>query len=149
MASQSGSTKKYVYVLANWNRSNNWSNSQELIRVKKSTMEIDKIWTFKVWNGSAKYPRIFLNADVIDDNTLLALFHNAYKHCYEYWKISRSGDSFKAKEVGQPAATSSAIPLKSRALSGTVPMTFTILPLTTTSLRSGQAYMAKQMPASY
>lgn len=95
-----GSTKKYVYVLANWNRSNNWSNSQELIRVKKSTMEIDKIWTFKVWNGSAKNPRIFLNADVIDDNTLLALFHNAYKHRYEYWKISRSGDSFKAKEVG-------------------------------------------------
>ncbi|MBT9054844.1 hypothetical protein BTJ22_03120 [Lactobacillus delbrueckii subsp. bulgaricus] len=95
-----GSTKKYVYVLANWNRSNNWSNSQELIRVKKSTMEIDKIWTFKVWNGSAKYPRIFLNADVIDDNTLLALFHNASKHRYEYWKISRSGDSFKAKEVG-------------------------------------------------
>ncbi|MCD5533039.1 hypothetical protein [Lactobacillus delbrueckii] len=95
-----GSTKKYVYVLANWNRSNNWSNSQELIRVKKSTMEIDKIWTFKVWNGSAKYPRIFLNADVIDDNTLLALFHNASKHGYEYWKISRNGDSFKAKEVG-------------------------------------------------
>ncbi|MGO1724710.1 MAG: hypothetical protein ACTHYW_03305, partial [Lactobacillus delbrueckii] len=54
----------------------------------------------KVWNGSAKYPRIFLNADVIDDNTLLALFHNASKHRYEYWKISRSGDSFKAKEVG-------------------------------------------------
>ncbi|MBM6987525.1 MAG: hypothetical protein I3I96_06870 [Lactobacillus delbrueckii] len=95
-----GSTKKYAYVLANWNRSKNWSNSQELIRVKKSTMEIDKIWTFKVWNGSAKYPRIFLNADVIDDNTLLALFHNASKHRYEYWKISRSGDSFKAKEVG-------------------------------------------------
>lgn len=95
-----GSTKKYVYVLANWNRSNNWFNSQELIRVKKSTMEIDKIWTFKVWNGSAKYPRIFLNADVIDDNTLLALFHNASKHRYEYWKISRNGDSFKAKEVG-------------------------------------------------
>ena len=95
-----GSTKKYAYVLANWNRSNNWSNSQELIRVKKSTMEIDKIWTFKVWNGSAKYPRIFLNADVIDDNTLIALFHNASKHRYEYWKISRSGDSFKAKEVG-------------------------------------------------
>ncbi|MFV4954741.1 hypothetical protein [Lactobacillus delbrueckii] len=95
-----GSTKKYVYVLANWNRSNNWTNSQELIRVKKSTMEIDKIWTFKVWNGSAKYPRIFLNADVIDDNTLLALFHNASKHRYEYWKISRNGDSFKAKEVG-------------------------------------------------
>lgn len=95
-----GSTKKYIYILANWNRSNNWSNSQELIRVKKSTMEIDKIWTFKVWNGSAKYPRIFLNADVIDDNTLLALFHNASKHRYEYWKISRNGDSFKAKEVG-------------------------------------------------
>lgn len=95
-----GSTKKYIYILANWNRSNNWFNSQELIRVKKSTMEIDKIWTFKVWNGSAKYPRIFLNADVIDDNTLLALFHNASKHRYEYWKISRNGDSFKAKEVG-------------------------------------------------
>lgn len=95
-----GSTKKYVYVLANWNRSNNWSNSQELLRVKKSTMKIDKIWTFKVWNGSAKYPRIFLNADVIDDNNLIALFHNASKHRYEYWKISRTGDKFTAKEVG-------------------------------------------------
>ena len=95
-----GSTKKYVYVLANWNRSNNWSNSQELLRVKKSTMEIDKIWTFKVWNGSAKYPRIFLNADMIDDNTLIALFHNASKHRYEYWKICRTGNKFTAKEVG-------------------------------------------------
>lgn len=94
------STKKYVYVLANWNRSNNWSNSQELLRVKKSTMEIDKIWTFKVWNGSAKYPRIFLNADVINDKILIALFHNASKHRYEYWKINRTGNKFTAKEVG-------------------------------------------------
>jgi hypothetical protein len=56
---------------------------------QEATMEIDKIWTIKVWNGSAKYPRIFLNADVIDDNTLLALFHNASKHRYEYWKITQ------------------------------------------------------------
>lgn len=112
-----GSTKKYIYILANWNRSNNWFNSQELIRVKKSTMEIDKIWTFKVWNGSAKYPRIFLNADVIDDNTLLALFHNASKHRYEYWKISRNGDSFKAKEVG---ATGSDLISKSAEVQGFV-----------------------------
>ena len=99
-----GSTKKYAYVLANWNRSGNWANSQELIRVNKATMQMDKIWTIKVWNGSAKYPRVFLNADVIDDSTLIALFHNASKHRYEYWKITRTGNSFKAKEVGATAS---------------------------------------------
>ena len=99
-----GSTKKYAYVVANWNRSRNWANSQELLRVNKSTMQVDKIWTFKVWNGSSKYPRIFLNADVIDDTTIIGLFHNASKKRYEFWKISRSGDKFTAKEV---AATNS------------------------------------------
>lgn len=99
-----GSTKKYAYVVANWNQSNNWANSQELLRVNKSTMQVDKIWTFKVWNGSFKYPRIFLNADVIDDKTIIGLFHNASKKRYEFWKISRSGDKFTAKEV---AATNS------------------------------------------
>ena len=67
-------------------------------------MQMDKIWTIKVWNGSAKYPRVFLNADVIDDSTLIALFHNASKHRYEYWKITRTGNSFKAKEVGATAS---------------------------------------------
>lgn len=99
-----GSTKKYAYVVANWNRSRNWANSQELLRVDKSTMQVDKIWTFKVWNGSSKYPRIFLNADVIDDTTIIGLFHNASKKRFEFWKISRSGDKFTAKEV---AATNS------------------------------------------
>lgn len=99
-----GSTKKYAYVVANWNRSNNWANSQELLRVDKSTMQVDKIWTFKVWNGSSKYPRIFLNADVIDDKTIIGLFHNASKKRFEFWKITRSGDKFTAKEV---AATNS------------------------------------------
>ncbi len=99
-----GSTKKYAYVVANWNRSRNWANSQELLRVNKSTMQVDKIWTFKVWNGSSKYPRIFLNADVIDDTTIIGLFHNASKKRFEFWKISRSGDKFTAKEV---AATNS------------------------------------------
>lgn len=67
-------------------------------------MQVDKIWTFKVWNGSSKYPRIFLNADVIDDKTIIGLFHNASKKRFEFWKISRSGDKFTAKEV---AATNS------------------------------------------
>ncbi|GHN35017.1 hypothetical protein [Lactobacillus delbrueckii] len=105
-----GSTKKYAYVVANWNRSNNWANSQELLRVNKSTMQVDKIWTFKVWNGSSKYPRIFLNADVIDDKTIIGLFHNASKKRFEFWKITRSGDKFTAKEV---AATNSNLISKS------------------------------------
>ena len=99
-----GSTKKYAYVVANWNRSNKSANSQELLRVNKSTMQVDKIWTFKIWNGSSKYPRIFLNADVIDEKTIIGLFHNASKKRFEFWKISRSGDKFTAKEV---AATNS------------------------------------------
>lgn len=112
-----GSTKKYAYVVANWNRSNNWANSQELLRVNKSTMQVDKIWTFKVWNGSSKYPRIFLNADVIDDTTIIGLFHNASKKRFEFWKITRSGDKFTAKEV---AATNSNLVSNSSEVQGFV-----------------------------
>lgn len=99
-----GSTKDYVYEIANWNHGGNLSRSDELLQINKKTLKIEHIWTFKVWNTSSKYPRFFLNADMIDDNTIIALFHNASRKRYEYWKITRDGDNFTASEI---AATGS------------------------------------------
>ena len=93
-----GSTGRYIYELANWNRAKKL-RSNELMQIDKKTMLVKKIWTFKVSNGPIKYNRYFLNADVIDDNTILALFHNKSKGRYEFWRIKRNGDTFSAKEA--------------------------------------------------
>lgn len=98
-----GSTTQYIYVVANYNKAGNprWSN--EILRIRKSDMLIDKIWTFKVAASKAKYPRYFHNVTVVDDFTMIGLFHNSKKHKYEFWKISRLGDSFTASQIGQTA----------------------------------------------
>ena len=93
-----GSTSRYIYELANWNRAKK-PRSNELLQIDKKTMQVNRIWTFAVSNGSRKYNRYFLNADVIDDNTVVALFHNKSKQRYEFWKIVRKGNSFQAKET--------------------------------------------------
>ncbi|MGN1406786.1 hypothetical protein [Lactobacillus sp.] len=93
-----GSTGRYIYELANWNRAKK-PMSNELLQIDKKTMLVKKIWTFKVANGALKYNRYFLNADVTDDNTILALFHNKSKGRYEFWQIKRSGNTFTAKEA--------------------------------------------------
>lgn len=99
-----GVTKNAIYEIANWNHVGNSNRSNELLQINKKTMQIDHIWTFKVWNKQSAFPRYFLNADIVDDNTIIGLFHNAGNGCYEYWKITRNGDSFSASEL---AATGS------------------------------------------
>lgn len=95
-----GSTAQYIYVVANYNKAGNphWSN--ELIRIRKSDMLMDKIWTFKVAQKKPKDRRYFHNIAVIDDFTFYGLYHNAKNHRFEFWKISRNGDSFTSKQVG-------------------------------------------------
>lgn len=54
-------------------------------------MKINKIWTIKVSED-----RYIHNATFVGDNTMYALFHNGGYNCYEYWKLTRDGDSWKA-----------------------------------------------------
>ena len=63
-------------------------------------MKINKIWTVKTWNGSSAYPRYFHNATFVGDNTMYALFHNGGRHQYEYWKLTRNGDTWTPEEIG-------------------------------------------------
>lgn len=73
--------------------------SNELLHIDKKDMQVKRIWTFAVSNGKRENNRHFLNEDVIDDNTMLALFHGKSKHRFEIWKITRTGNSFKVKEA--------------------------------------------------
>lgn len=93
-----GSTSRYIYELANWNHTKKL-RSNELLQIDKKDMQVKLIWTFAVSNGKRENNRHFLNEDVIDDNTILALFHGKSKHRFEIWKITRTGNSFKVKEV--------------------------------------------------
>lgn len=90
-----GSSANYIYVLANNNKYNNGPASEEILQIRKSDMKINKIWTFRISDN-----RYIHNATFVDDNTMYALFHNGGHDSYEYWKVTRDGDNWKAVEVG-------------------------------------------------
>lgn len=75
------------------------------MQIDKKDKQVKRIWTFAVSNGERKNNRYFLNADVIDDNTMLTLFHSKSKHRFEIWKIIRKGNSFKVKEAAATMVT--------------------------------------------
>lgn len=99
-----GMTKHYIYVLANNNKLKNSNQSEEILQIRRSDMQINKIWTIKVWNHDDITPRYFHNATFVNDHTMYGLFHNATKGRYEYWRLTRMGDSWIPEEV---AATDS------------------------------------------
>lgn len=90
-----GSSSNYIYVLANDNKYNNGPKSEEVMQIRKSDMQINKIWTIRVAQN-----RYIHNATFVGDNTMYALFHNGGYDRYEYWKLTRNGDNWKATEVG-------------------------------------------------
>lgn len=90
-----GSSSSYIYVLANDNEYNNGPKSEEVLQIRKSDMKINKIWTVRIASN-----RYIHNATFVGDNTMYALFHNGGYDNYEYWKLTRNGDSWDATEVG-------------------------------------------------
>lgn len=101
-----GSSAKYIYVIANDNAIINSAKSEEILQIRKSDMKINQIWSFKIWNGteSSHTNRYVHNATFTDDKTMYCLFHNGGKRRYEYWKVTRNGNTWTPVEVG---ATSS------------------------------------------
>lgn len=95
-----GATSKYIYVMANDNEQANSEASEEIIQIRRSDMQIEKIWSFKIWNGSSSGKRYIHNAVMVDDHTMYALFHNGGYGRYEFWKVTRSGDTWAPVEVG-------------------------------------------------
>lgn len=93
-----GSSAKYIYVIANNNTSKNSSASEEIFQIRKSDMKINQIWSFRI--GTSYSPRYIHNATFADDNTMYCLFHNGGHGYYEYWKVTRNGDTWTPKEVG-------------------------------------------------
>lgn len=90
-----GSSSSYIYVMANDNNYKNGPKSEEILQVRKSDMQIEKIWTFKIADN-----RYIHNATFTDDGTMYALFHNGGHHLYEYWKLTLSGDTWVPTQVG-------------------------------------------------
>ena len=93
-----GSSANYIYVIANNNTTSNSNDSEEILQIRKSDMKINQIWTFRISNGGN--PRYIHNATFVDDNTMYCLFHNGGNGYYEYWKVTRNGDTWTPEEVG-------------------------------------------------
>lgn len=93
-------TEKYLYVIANNHLLTNSSKSEEIMRINKNNLQIDKIWTFKIWNGDANHPRYIHNAVFVNDHEFYAVFHNSAMKRFEYWRVTRHGNEWHPKEVG-------------------------------------------------
>ena len=93
-------TEKYLYVIANNHLLTNSSKSEEIMRINKNNLQIDKIWTFKIWNGDANHPRYIHNAVFVNDHEFYAVFHNSAMKRFEYWHVTRHGNAWHPKEVG-------------------------------------------------
>lgn len=94
-----GMTKKYLYVLASSNQQANSAKSEELLQISRKNYQIKNLWTIKVWNHSEYFPRYFHNAFIINNHLIYAVFHNASKGSYEYWRLTRQGDSWTPTEI--------------------------------------------------
>lgn len=100
-----GSTKNYIYALVNDNTDEGTGNSEELVQIRKSNMEMSKIWTIKCWNGSEKSPRYFRNAVITDDHTMYATCYDRTTDRYEYYKFTRTGDNWNPEILGATKST--------------------------------------------
>ena len=76
------------------------SQSEEIMQISKKDLQIKRIWTFKIWNKSAKDGRYMHNATFLNDNKFVAVCHSSTKHRFEYWKVTRHGDSWQPVEIG-------------------------------------------------
>lgn len=90
-----GSTKKYVYLMANDHTLHGEPDSELIVQLNKKNLTINKIWGFKVWNQSAADPRYAQNGYMISDNTLLILVNNGANDRYEWWQLNKKGNSWE------------------------------------------------------
>ncbi len=96
-----GSSDKYIYVLNNDNTLKESSDSEELLQIRKSDMQINKIWTIKTWVGDQDNPRYFHNGVVMNDYEMYTVYHDVKNNRYEYWQLTRTGDNWYPKLVGK------------------------------------------------
>lgn len=97
------SSKKYLYVIANDHTLKNSTKAEEIMQISKKDLQIKKIWTFKIWNGSKKFPRYIHNAVFVSDKKFYAVQHNGTNHQFEYWEVTKHGDEWHPKQVGVTA----------------------------------------------
>ena len=96
-----GSSDKYIYVLNNDNTLKDTNNSEELIQIRKSDLQINKIWTIKTWIDDGTTNRYFHNGVMISDYDMYTVYHDSENNCYEYWEFTRKGDNWYPKLVGK------------------------------------------------
>ena len=96
-----GSTKEYIYTLVNDHTLKESPDSEELVQIRKSDLQINKMWTIKTWVGDASNPRYFHNGVVVSDTDMYTVYHDIKNNCYEYWELTRKGDNWYPKLVGK------------------------------------------------
>ena len=96
-----GASDKYIYVLNNDNTLKNTTDSEELLQIRKSDLQINKIWTIKAWVGDEKNPRYFQNGVIVSDYDMYTVYHDTENNCFEYWEFTRKGDNWYPQLVGK------------------------------------------------
>lgn len=101
-----GASDKYIYVLNNINTIRDGRpDSEELIQIRKSDLQINKIWTIKTWVGDQTNPRYFQNGVMMSDYEMYTVYRDTKNDCYEFWQLTRSGDNWYPKLVGKTSGS--------------------------------------------
>ncbi|WP_390885680.1 SH3-like domain-containing protein [Lactobacillus acidophilus] len=93
-------SKKYIYVIANNHLLRNNPESEEIMQISKNDLQIKKIWTFKIWDQKSEYGRYVHNAVFLNDHKFIAVYHSSTMNRFEYWEVTRHGNSWYPKEIG-------------------------------------------------
>ena len=96
-----GASDKYIYVINNNNKLNETTDSEEIVQIRKSDLQINKIWTMKTWVGDQNSPRYFHNGVIMNDYEMYTVYHDTKNNRYEYWQLTRTGDNWNPKLVGK------------------------------------------------
>lgn len=95
-----GASRHYLYVIANNHLLHKSPQSEEIMQISKNNLQVKQIWTFKIWNRSAGEGRYIHNATFLNDNKFIAEYNDATDHRFEYWEVTRHGDSWSPREIG-------------------------------------------------
>ena len=70
------------------------------MQISKNDLQIKKIWTFKIWDQKSEYGRYVHNAVFFNDHKFIAVYHSSTMNRFEYWEVTRHGNSWYPKEIG-------------------------------------------------
>lgn len=89
-----GSSKKYVYLMVNNHRLHHQPQSELLVQLRRRDLQIQQIWSYKIWKQSDEDPAYPQNGYFVNDHIVYLLNRDSAHNRYEFWRLTKKGDAW-------------------------------------------------------